>query len=38
MTALIPGILLFWFGEVYALQLVSYGHETACNSLQKHST
>ena len=27
MTALLPGIFLFWFGVVYQLQLASYGHE-----------
>ena len=25
MTALLPGIFLFWFGTVYELRLASYG-------------
>ena len=25
--ALLPGIILHWFGAAYELQLVSYGHE-----------
>ena len=27
-TALLPGIFLFWFGAAYELQLASYGLET----------
>ena len=28
MTALLPDIFLFWFGAMYELQLVSFGHKT----------
>ena len=28
MTALLPGVLLFWFGVVYELLMVSYSFET----------
>ena len=34
MTALLPGICLFWLGAAYKLRLVSYGHKTAGYCLQ----
>ena len=36
-TALLLVIFLFWFGLVYKLRLVSYGHETVSDCLQRRS-
>ena len=35
-TALLPGILFFWFRVAYELRLVSYRHETAGYCLLRH--